>query len=74
MDSDLPDFMSHIKKVDENDKALNAALLRDYMMLGSAYILEPCHLSYLATNNYGEGMSYMPEKIAVPMKFLCDRV
>lgn len=74
VDLELPDFMNEIKKVDENDYRLNAALFRDYSMLSSAYLLEECHLNFLKTKNYGIGMDHLPEKLAVPMKFLADRL
>ena len=66
--------MSEINKVDENDYRLNAALFRDFSMLTSAYLLEGCHLNYRKTTNYGIGMDFVPEKIAVPMKTLADRL
>jgi hypothetical protein len=43
--------MSEVAKVE--DPVLNAALMRDYSMLTSAYLLENAHLSYLKTKNYG---------------------
>jgi indoleamine 2,3-dioxygenase len=66
--------MSEINKVDEKDYRLNAALFRDYSMLTSAYLLEDCHQNYLATKNYGIGMDHIPEKLAVPIKTLADRL
>jgi indoleamine 2,3-dioxygenase len=74
VDHELPDFMSEINKVDEMDYRLNAALFRDYSMLSSAYLLEECHLNYLKTKNYGIGMDYLPEKLAVPLKHLANRI
>jgi indoleamine 2,3-dioxygenase len=53
---------------------MNTALFRDYSMLTSSYLLESCHLSYLQTKNYGEGMSKIPAKLAVPLKLLADRL
>ncbi len=41
-------------------------------MLTAAYLLEPCHLNYLKTGHYGRGMSFIPEKLALPMKYLAD--
>ena len=70
----MPNFMEELAKVDENDERLNAALFRDFSMLSSAYLLEECHQSYLATKNYGIGMDHLPEKLAMPMKFTADRV
>ena len=51
VDTELPDFMSEIKKVDVNDYRLNAALFRDYSMMSSAYLLEDCHINYLKTGD-----------------------
>jgi indoleamine 2,3-dioxygenase len=53
---------------------LNAALFRDFSALAAAYLLEPCHLEYLRSKSYGRGSEYLPEKIAVPLKFMSDRV
>ncbi len=74
IDNDFPDFMEKIKKVDSQDARLNSALLRDYQILAAGYMLEPCHLSYLKTNYYGEGSDFIPENIAIPLKFLSDRL
>jgi indoleamine 2,3-dioxygenase len=74
VDQELPDLMNEIKKVDEMDYRMNAALFRDYSMLSSAYLLEECHLNYRKTKKYGIGMDYLPEKLAVPMKHLADRL
>jgi indoleamine 2,3-dioxygenase len=74
VDAELPNFMEELKKVDEKDERLNAALFRDFSMLSSAYLLEECHINYLATKNYGIGMDYLPENLAMPMKFTADRI
>jgi indoleamine 2,3-dioxygenase len=71
--------MEELAKVDEADERLNAALFRDFSMLSSAYLLEECHINYLNTKSQGEGsygigMDYLPEKLAMPMKFTADRV
>lgn len=66
--------MEKIKKVDVNDAPLNAALFRDFSALAAAYLLEPCHIEFLKSKNYGRGSEYLPEKIAVPLKFMSDRV
>lgn len=72
--------MEQLAKVDEADERLNAALFRDFSMLSSAYLLEECHINYLATKSkgsegsYGLGMDYLPEKLAMPMKFTADRI
>jgi indoleamine 2,3-dioxygenase len=80
VDKELPHLLEELKKVDEADDRLNAALFRDFSMLSSAYLLEGCHVNYLASRTkdnegtYGEGMDHLPEKLAVPFKFTADRV
>jgi len=74
VDRDFPNLTTEVMKVDPNDARLNSALWRDYTILGATYLLEPCHLSFLETNNYGRGMGYLPENLAVPMKILADRL
>jgi hypothetical protein len=46
VDTELPNFMEEIAKVDESDARLNAALFRDFSMLSAAYLLEECHINY----------------------------
>ena len=74
VDADLDNYTAEIKKVDPNDAPLNTALFRDFTMLGASYLLEPCHINYLKDGNYGAGMDRLPEKLAVPMKLLADRL
>ena len=74
VDSNFPNMMDQINKVDINDHRLNAALFRDYSHLSAGYLLESCHLSYLKTKNYGLGSDHLPEQIAVPLKALADRI
>lgn len=74
MDNDFPNLTTEVLKVDANDARLNSALWRDFTILGATYLLEPCHLNFLKTKNYGRGMSYLPEKLALPMKILADRL
>jgi hypothetical protein len=47
VDKDFPNLIEEIRKTDPEDARLNAALLRDYQILSAAYMLEPCHLSFL---------------------------
>lgn len=56
------------------DARMNTSLFRDYSMLAASYMLESCHLSYLRNKTYGEGMSSIPAKLAVPLKLLADRL
>lgn len=74
VDSDLPNMMDQINKVDARDSHLCAALFRDYSMLSAGYLLESCHLSFLKTKDYGLGSPHLPEQLAIPMKALCDKI
>ena len=74
VNSNFPNMMDQINKVDINDHRLNAALFRDYSHLSAGYLLESCHLSYLKTKNYGLGSDHLPEQIAIPLKTLADRI
>jgi indoleamine 2,3-dioxygenase len=74
VDKEFPNLISKIKKTDPDDVRLNTALLRDYQILSAAYMLEPCHLSFLKTKNYGIGSDFIPESLAIPMKYLSDRL
>jgi indoleamine 2,3-dioxygenase len=74
IDANFPNLIEAIKKSDPNDARLQGALFRDYSFLSSGYMLEPCHINYLKTKNYGRGSDHIPETLAVPMKFLCDRI
>ena len=61
VDSDFPNLMSQINKVDTKDAHLVAALFRDYSFLSAGYLLESSHLTYLETKNYGRGSPHLPE-------------
>ena len=74
VDNDFPDLLSLLKKTDPEDIRLSVALLRDYQLLSAGYMHEPCHLSFLKTSNYGLGSEHIPENIAIPMKYLSDRL
>ncbi|EAR86314.2 indoleamine 2,3-dioxygenase family protein (macronuclear) [Tetrahymena thermophila SB210] len=58
------------------DSALLFALYRDYTFLTSQYLLEPCHLHYLATKSkdYGLGRSRLPANISVPLVSLAKQL
>ncbi|KAL4512274.1 hypothetical protein ABPG72_005276 [Tetrahymena utriculariae] len=58
------------------DSDLLFALYRDYTFLTSQYLLEPCHLYYLATKfkDYGLGRSRLPANIAVPLVNLAKQL
>ena len=59
---------------DVADPVLVTALLRDYMFLASAYLLEPCHLGIVASGTYAEGRDHLPPAIAVPLEALGKKV
>lgn len=50
-----------------NDSRVLHALFRDYTFLASAYLLEPCDISYRKTRSYGLARDYLPKQIAVPL-------
>ena len=54
---------------DISDKALLAALFRDYCFLASAYSLEPCHLELEENknNDYGFARDSLPIQISEPL-------
>lgn len=68
----MPDYLSFVQK--EEDPRLISTLWRDYSILAAEYMLEPCHLSYLETKNYGLGSSFIPENIAKPMVCLAEKM
>ena len=74
VDSDFPDLMHEIQKVDDSDQRMLAALFRDYSFLSSAYMLEPSHVHYLKTGNYGQANCTLPEKLAVPMQTIANKL
>ena len=74
VDSDFPDLMHEIQKVDNSDQRMLAALFRDYSFLSSAYMLEPSHIHYLQTGNYGQANCTLPEKLAVPMQTIANKL
>jgi indoleamine 2,3-dioxygenase len=59
---------------DVKDQELRAALFRDYSFIASAYILEPCDISFKKTKNYGLGRDHLPKNIAVPFCKLADQL
>lgn len=58
------------------DSALLFSLYRDYTFLTSSYLLEPCHLHYIATKrkDYGLGRDRLPANIAVPLSILAKQL
>jgi len=74
VDAALPNLLGELKKVDHNDSRLLAALFRDYSMVSAGYMLESCHLSYLEKKWYGRGSDFIPEQLAVPMKYAAEAI
>ncbi|KAG0015033.1 hypothetical protein BGZ81_000126 [Podila clonocystis] len=62
----LPQY--DLSKVEDSE--LLSALYRDYTFVTSAYLLEPCDLSYRKTGHYGLGRSVLPKNIAVTPGFI----
>lgn len=68
----VPDYTAAVEAVRE--ARLLSALFRDYTFWASAYLLEGCHLSMLATNAYGLGEERLPANIARPLVAVADRL
>ena len=62
----LPDLTEQIEVV-KADLPLMNALYRDYSFLASAYLLEPCHMSFLRGEGYGLARNMLPANIARPI-------
>ena len=62
----LPDLAEAIEEAKEDLPLMNA-LYRDYSFLASAYLLEPCHMSFLRGEGYGLGRDRLPANIAKPI-------
>ena len=62
----LPDLTEQIEVFKANLPLMNA-LYRDYSFLASAYLLEPCHMSFLRGEGYGLARNTLPANIARPI-------
>jgi indoleamine 2,3-dioxygenase len=53
-----------------------AALFRDYTFWASSYLLEPCNLSAMKTNDefYGLGRDVLPVNISAPLLLLAEKL
>lgn len=58
----------------ENNTHLLSALFRDYTFLASAYLLEPCDLSFRKSGAYGLGRTTLPKSIAIPLVKLSEKL
>ncbi|KAJ2354917.1 hypothetical protein IWW50_003635, partial [Coemansia erecta] len=56
------------------DRRILAALYRDYSMLASAYLLEPCDIQFRLARNYGLARRVLPSNIAVPLETIARRL
>ncbi|KAJ2780058.1 hypothetical protein H4R18_003673 [Coemansia javaensis] len=56
------------------DRRILAALYRDYSMLASAYLLEPCDIQFRLARNYGLARRILPASIAVPLETVARRL
>lgn len=69
--NELP--MLDVERID--DTMMQLALYRDYSFLCNAYLLEPCHHSWLKTgDSYGLGRDFLPKNIAVPYVKLSQKL
>ncbi|KAJ2451000.1 hypothetical protein EV183_003894 [Coemansia sp. RSA 2336] len=56
------------------DQRILAALYRDYSVLASAYLLEPCDIQFRLARNYGLARRILPANIAVPLDTIARRL
>ncbi|KAJ2160831.1 hypothetical protein GGF46_001961 [Coemansia sp. RSA 552] len=56
------------------DRRILAALYRDYSMLASAYLLEPCDIQFRLARNYGLARRMLPANIAAPLEVVSRRL
>lgn len=70
--AELPDLSAAVEKYSDN-LCIQTALYRDYSFIASAYLLEPCHIAYMAKSPYGLGRQTLPRSIALPLS-VCARL
>ncbi|KAJ3177489.1 hypothetical protein HDU85_005856 [Gaertneriomyces sp. JEL0708] len=58
----------------ERDVRVLTALFRDLTFAASAYLLEPCDLSFRLTKDYGYGRPLLPRQIAVPLHIVSTKL
>lgn len=70
----IPDHTDKIKNIE--DSAVLYALFRDYTFWASSYLLEPCNLSAIKTNDefYGLGRDVLPLNISSPLLLLAEKL
>ena len=64
--------MPEIEEIE--DFQLLTALYRDYCFMTEAYLLEACHLVYIQTREYPKAKEVLPEKLAVPLYYLANKI
>jgi len=70
-DKELP----HLDFDGIDDTMVLLALYREYSFICNAYLLEPCHLSWLKTgDDYGLGRDILPKNISVPYLKLAQKL
>eukprot|EP00127_Corallochytrium_limacisporum_P000302 Clim_evm17s10 gene=Clim_evmTU17s10 len=70
LDRELPEYdLSGV-----TSQRLLSALYRDLTFAASAYLLEPCDLSYRETGTYGHGRSVLPRAVAVPLFTVANKL
>ncbi|OBT47381.1 hypothetical protein VE00_02130 [Pseudogymnoascus sp. WSF 3629] len=70
--AELTDLSAAVEKYADN-LCIQTALYRDYSFIASAYLLEPCHMAYMAKSPYGLGRQTLPRSIALPLS-VCARL
>jgi len=68
----LPNYIDLVKE--ETDIFVIQALFRAYSFLTSAYLLQPAHLHYINTGNYGKARESLPSNISIPYVYLANKL
>ncbi|KAJ2901245.1 indoleamine 2,3-dioxygenase family protein [Zalerion maritima] len=64
--ANLPDLTEEVDKY-KDDLVIVNALYRDYSFVASAYLLEPCHESFVRGESYGLARDVLPKQVARPI-------
>jgi indoleamine 2,3-dioxygenase len=56
------------------DTHLLTGLFRDYAFATSAYMLEPCHLNFHKTGEYGLGRAVIPKNLSIPFWKIAEKL
>lgn len=68
----LPNYIDIVKE--ETDIFVIQALFRAYSFLTSSYLLQPAHLHYIKTGNYGKARETLPPNISIPYVYLANKL